>query len=419
LFVYDTVESDKTITMTSLSSVVRLGPIDNNLSTQLLRTAIISFLTENADECDDSNDNNNLKANNNSHIVIRNKYFSADVILEDITDGNEQKQQQQQEDEEFNNNNNKEDGIILVFDALQCNPDRCDTGNSSSNIGGGGGCVTFDSLGSIHQQAIDNNTCGDLLRLCVGVSLVDLSPCDQKEYSRRVLWCLDNGYEYIEANISKEGQLIGHNDRDKDGFARIIEAIQGTVWSSAIMSASKTKKLTDSYADSKSMIQPNNKKEDTEENLYEPPDPSMLLTTQTTIQQQQDDASKSKNVDDVTGSDIPIKDDCCIDGFGLNVFHDEGKGDQSREDMEAEKLLEKMENVLKEATQIRKASKSGVLSDDERRERAGEAALALVNLMGEFGLDDDDDDDDDDDEDDNSEGYSSDDSKAEVVVDSA
>ena len=388
---------------TSLSSVVRLGPIDNNLSTQLLRTAIISFLTENADdECDNSNDN--LKANN-SHIVIQNKYFSADVILEDI---------QQEEEEEFtsNNDNNKEDGIILVFDALQCNPDRCiNTGNSSiTGGGGGGGGATFDSLGSIHQQAIDNNTCGDLLRLCVGVSLVDLSPCDQKEYSRRVLWCLDNGYEYIEANISKEGQLIGHDDRDKDGFARIIEAIQGTVWSSAIMSASKTKKLTDSYADGKSMIdqQQNQQKEDTEENLYVPPDPSMLLNqtlNQKTTVQQQDDAikSKSKNVDDVT--DIPINDDC-IDGFGLNLFRDEGKGEGSREDLEAEKLLEKMESVLKEATQIREASKSGVLSDDERRERAGEAALALVNLMGEFGLDDDDDDD---------EGCSSDDSD---IVDS-
>ena len=104
-------------------------------------------------------------------------------------------------------------------------------------------------------------------------------------------------------------------------------------------------------------------------------------------------------------TDIPINDDC-IDGFGLNVFRDEGKGEGSREDLEAEKLLQKMESVLKEATQIREASKSGVLSDDERRERAGEAALALVNLMGEFGLDDDDDDD---------EGYSSDDSD---VVDS-
>jgi hypothetical protein len=382
----------------SLSSVVRLGPIDNNLSTQLLRTAIISFLTENADDECDSNDI--LKANN-SHIVIQNKYFSADVILEEI---------QQEEEEEFNNINSKEDGIILVFDALQCNPDRCINTGTISIIGGGGcgGCgdsgATFDSLGSVHQQAIDNNTCGDLLRLCVGVSLVDLSPCDQKEYSRRVLWCLDNGYEYIEANISKEGQLIGHDDRDKDGFARIIEAIQGTVWSSAIMSASKTKKLTDSYADGKSMIQQQNEqKEDTEENLYVPPDPSMLLN-QTSIQQQ-DDAikSKSKNVDDVT--DIPINDGC-IDGFGLNVFRDKGKGEGSREDLEAEMLLEKMESVLKEATQIREASKSGVLSDDERRERAGEAALALVNLMGEFGLDDDDYDD---------EGCSSDDSD---VVDS-
>jgi len=325
--------------------------------------------------------------------------------LEDVVACNLQQQQ-------AFNSNDKEDGIILVFDALQCNPDRC---NGSDGI-------TFDSLRSAHQQAIDNNTCGDIIRLCVGVSLVDVSPSEirgkehEKEYSRRIIWCLDNGYEYIEANLSKEGQQKGHGDRDKDGFARIIEAIQGTVWSSATMSTSKTNELKDSYVNGKSMVQQSkynypksdneieNDKEGAEGNSYQPPDSSLLLT-QTTIEQQ-DDSSNGKNVDAV--NDNPIKDSCTDVAFSLEVL-DEYKGvhapgmAQSQEDLEAGKLLEKMESVLKEASRIREASKSGVLSDDERRERAGEAALALVNLMNQCGLDDDDDGD-------ISEGYGSDDS---------
>ena len=61
-----------------------------------------------------------------------------------------------------------------------------------------------------------------------------------------------------------------------------------------------------------------------------------------------------------------------------------------------------MENVLKDALQIRAASKSGTLINKERRERAGDTALALVSLMGRFGLDDNDENDD--------KGYGSDDS---------
>jgi len=399
----------------TVSSIVRIGPIDNKLISRLLRTAIVTFFKDNADEswqstidndieCDKNNDN----LETNSCIIIRNKYFCADVILQDFVTCNQQQQQQ-----DFNSND-KEDGIILVFDSLQCNPDRC---NGSDGI-------TFDSLRSAHQQAIDNNSCGDIIRLCVGVSLVDVSPSEirgkdhEKEYSRRVLWCLDNGYEYIEANLSKEGQQKGHGDRDKDGFARIIEAIQGTVWSSATMSTTKTNELKDSYVNGKSMVQQNkynypksvneieNGKERTEVNLYQPPDSSLLLTR--TIIEQQDGSSysNSKNVDAV--NDNPIKDSCTDVAFNLNVF-DELKGvhtpgmAQSQEDLEGEKMFEKMESVLKEASQIREASKSGVLSDDERRERAGEAALALVNLMDQFGLDDDDDGD-------ISEGYGSDDS---------
>jgi hypothetical protein len=341
------------------SSIVRLGPDNGNLSANLLQNAITSFFRKT-----DSDDNDSTE------FVIRNKYFNANIILKDT------------EDEEESQKNEMEDGIILVFDALRSNPDRSDEGSGT----------TFDSLQSAHQKALSNNECGDLLRLCVGVSLSELSPSEirgkdhEKEYSRRILWCLDNGYEYIEADLSDAGKQKGHDGRDKDGFARIVEAIEGTVWSSASMSTSRSNKLKDSFADTKTKMEkdiaPFAESEETKQNQYEPPNPSLLASpdseTQTMGQIQKENVPG--NTDDNGSSKV---DNSAAAIFGLK----EGVQEMDPEDMDTDKLFFQMESVLKEASQIRKEGKN--LSDEERRERAGSAALALVNLMGQFGLDDD------------------------------
>ena len=367
------------------SSIVRLGPNDNNLSSQLLRNAITSFFQKTNVVVDDDD---NRKSN--SRFVIRNKYFSANIDLKD-TDN------QQEEDIP---KDVMEDGLILVFDAVRSNPDRRD------EDGSGPSGTTFDALQSAHQTALSKNECGDLLRLCVGVSLAELSPSEirgkdhEKEYSRRILWCLDNGYEYIEADLSEAGKEKGHDSRDKDGFARIVEAIEGTVWSSAAMSASKSNTLKDSFADSKAKIQKVSKSnhdsldvgennEEAEEKQYVPPDPSLLLATPSDSQtptteeiQTNDTKNESDNIDDAA-KHLKI-DDSVASIFGLNEGMLQGT---DPEDRNADKLFVQMESLLKEASQIRKASTE--LSDEERRERAGNAALALVDLMGQFGLDED------------------------------
>ena len=64
-----------------------------------------------------------------------------------------------------------------------------------------------------------------------------------------------------------------------------------------------------------------------------------------------------------------------------------------RRDLDDEKVFDEMEAVLREASRVREASKSGQLTDDERRDRAGEAAMRLVNLMNQFGIEDEEEDD--------------------------
>lgn len=309
------------------TSVVRIGPLETRgvSSAKLLLTALFAYLKQEQDD--------------DKLLKMSNKYFTADVLLEEISPSKPE--------------NSKEDGIILVFDALASNPDR------STSSGG----VTFDSLVQTHQQAEENDVCGDLLRLCVGVSLTSLSPAEargenhENEYSRRILWCLDHGYEYIEADLSKEGQSKGHDDRDKDGFARIVEAIQGTVWSSAIMSQSKTTELKDTYKEDTTTLQ-----EEEEENPYQPPDPSKFG------EEAKSDSGLLVEPEKVTSEDMA----------------------KLRQDVDEEKVFDEMETVLREASRIRDQSKNGQLTDDERRERAGDAALRLVNLMSQFGMEEDD-----------------------------
>eukprot|EP00980_Cylindrotheca_fusiformis_P007781 scaffold1663_cov210-Cylindrotheca_fusiformis.AAC.3 len=335
------------MTTKTATSIVRMGPMESigGVScAQLLRTALLSHLNQQEQQQQQDDEGHRL--------TLSNKYFTADVVLKDLEPSSSSTS---------STSSGMEDGMILVFDALASNPDRpSDNSNSNSS--------TFDSLAHVHSQAEQSKTCGDLLRLCVGVSLTTLSPEEirgsknaEKEYSRRILWCLDHGYEYIEVDLSQT--KVGHNERDKEGFARVVEAIQGTVWSSAIMSNSKTTELKDTYQQDTTTVLQKHKEEN---NPYQPPDPSNFAAGEQDGKQQQEEK---------------------------NAIEDMAQ--QLRQQVDEEKVFDEMETVLREATRIRDQSKSGQLTDEERRDRAGDAALRLVNLMSQFGNMDDDEEEDD------------------------
>lgn len=60
--------------------------------------------------------------------------------------------------------------------------------------------------------------------------------------------------------------------------------------------------------------------------------------------------------------------------------------------IEDEVKLESLEFLIKEASRIRESAKQGELSDDERRQQAGDMALKLISMLGDdlFGSDSDD-----------------------------
>lgn len=350
------------------------------MSAKILTEALVSYFHQATSTSIDAPTASIDAETESSRLLLENKYFTASVLLKDISTVL------------MGTTKAKEDGVILVFDALQSNP-------SIAPKAGGCNGATFDSLMATHEQAERNNSCGDLLRLCVGVSLGDYSPEElrgkspEKEYSQRILWCLDHGYEYIEADLSQDGQAKGHDQRDKDGFARIVEAIQGTVWSSALVSAAKSKELRGSYDHGDKHVMEDTttsareeKEGGNNENPYQPPDSSLFQPTSDS--KDTNTTNNNNEMDEKHRDTVAVAAaDSLLDPKLVNAFDMA----QLREDAEAEKIFAKMEGLLKEASQIRAASKNGTMSDTERRERAGEVALGLVESMRQFGMDEDDD----------------------------
>lgn len=304
---------------------------------------------------------------NSNVIQISNRYFTANVAL-------------LSEDEAHptttTDTPHKEDGIVLVW--------YDDLPQDVTHV-----------LNSVHDQ-VEASGGGDLLRLCVGVvastsTRLQRTPKElEDEYSKRVLWCLDRGYEYIHScDLSDEGVERGHGDRDKEGFARLVEAIQGTVWSSAVMATTTQQTLKSSYGETVLAVvetsDENNENDDDRMNQYVPPDPTML---QVTIGKEDIDREKQ-------AQEALMKE---IDEVGHQTISstvEEGSNDEVAHggDLTSERLLNQFEGAIQEASRIRDMSRSGQLSDEERRQRAGDAALMLVNLLDRMGYDDDDDED--------------------------
>jgi hypothetical protein len=314
-------------------SVLRIGP--SGPSATLLKTALLSHFPSLGDV-----------------ILISNKYFCAQLrILDDF-------------DTPCEDHDVKEDGILLVFDGLSSNPDRPLLTTTTTGIS------SFVSLTG-HHDVLSTKNIGDLLQLCIGVSLTELSVQEwrgkkhEEEYSNRILWCLDREYEYVEANLSQEGQKQGHEDRDKEGFSRIVEAIQGTVWSSAVMDKTKHDAMKMEY----------------EQHIGR----DMITTTTVTNSRTHDD-------DDVIVEELQLK----PNSIPLEEYMDEDKGidDDEKERRKQEKLqadkMDSFESLMRQASDLRDASRGGTLPDDMRRERAADLAVALMNQLG---LDDDNDDD--------------------------
>jgi len=292
-------------------------------------------------------------------LSLSNKYFTAAIQLKSCYC--------LEDDKDIPNSNNhmneKEDGIMLIF--------------PSDN-------TSVDTLSSIHEEITSKIDIGDTLRLCISTTspaatATARSTLSSKEiealYSSRVLWCLDHGYEYIEVNVSEHGMTSGFDQREKDGFARVVEAIQGTVWSSAIMKNNKSQsRLSESTSEKKEVVVNHEK--------------------QMNIRQEKEGvASKQDDVHNILTTEATTTPTTSSPKSSHDEIYNAERDKTENEDDERknEAVLGDIEQVMKEANRIRHESKhDNNISDEDRRQRAGEAATMLMGLLDQLGFDDDD-----------------------------
>lgn len=325
----------------SCTSILRIGgPLGSEESISIIQTELYKhFPTPKADD---------------QRLLVRNKYFTASVQLDPFFDDASEKQriQQGQSNSECGDDNGgikddcvlKEDGILLIF--------------PSNN-------THIETLTVTHDKLLQSNALvGDTLRLCIATFVGSTSTYTSKnhqeeEYSKRVLWCLDRGYEYVEVDMSEEGLNNGFDEREKDGFARVVEAIGGTVWSSAIMmKRTGMKAVADAAVGT-----------------------SSELSKTTTIRS----VSSVPVVAEKIGEDHNDDDDVKGHKKNTSVTDDKSTTLSSKE----ESMLENIEHIMEEAKRIRDSSRMGQLSDEDRRQRAGNAAEVLMGLLDQMGLHDD------------------------------
>jgi hypothetical protein len=352
------------------TSVLRIGPSGDKAT--ILKSALLSYFQQASDEPSNPELPNQM--------ALKNKYFTANILLHEL--GHDLPNTNYDDDAALSLY--KEDGVMLVFDALQCNPDIA---NGSS----------FDTLHDVHDP-----TAGDLLRLCVGISLGNCSATELRgtkdpegEYSKRIMWCLDRGYEYAEVDLSADGQAAGHSERDKEGFARLIEAIQGTVWSSAVMKPRKTAAQQVEEAEAAAA----KAKEESKTNGSSTPSEGDKGTTEIAYEPPSVDLLSTLSIPDPTAH-LPTTPPTTPTVENVNdEYLDEPASEQEAQQRASQKTEEQafsqLEGIMKEATRIRDMSlRSEHDNDEDRRKRAADAATLMMGLMDQMGLDDDDGEDD-------------------------
>ena len=256
-------------------------------------------------------DGNNGTVSKGKVLNLQNKYFEADIACLDVKDSS------------FHNW--IEDGIIMVFS------------DESS--------LAFDAIKDLVEQLLSENV-GDTLRLCMSIKSDNKTGVQtnkneyESEYSRRVLWCLDYGFEYVEkCDLSVKGVTLGHDEREKEGFARVIEAVSSTIWSSAKKQPKKTSSsISDVGAD------------------------------------QVDNIARSGAIHNV------------IDGE-FNIV-DVQKSQETKERSQ-EEAMDDLERLMKEARSIREEAKGGNIPDSIRRQRAEDTALKLMELFDSLDFEED------------------------------
>ena len=157
-------------------------------------------------------------------------------------------------------------------------------------------------------------------------SLSPISDNDDQEDASLKFAALMHSFEYCVARVDTDGIKLGHESREKEGFARIIEAVEMTMWGSKVDKVRETKSQPQEEETVAEAVQAVQSDTDKIDSLLPPPPPI-------------EEALNSKNMDD-------------------------------------------LERLMSSVSQIREMSlNNGFANDDDRRKAASDTAAKLMGLL--------------------------------------
>jgi len=205
----------------------------------------------------------------------------------------------------------------------------------------------------------------------------------------------------VEVDISEEGLARGFEERDKDGFARVVEAIGSCMWSSHVMKrrvvasgavggagggvgggivAAPTVATTNPDSESgKTSAKSQSNASDTE---------SKTASSSSSINDSaREKAAMASLLQGINDDNNPLV-------SKEEKSEESASYQQQQQHQKDEMAFHQLEHVLSEAKMIRDASQNNSMSDEERRERAGDTAMKLMGLLDGMGFGDNDSEDD-------------------------
>lgn len=208
-----------------------------------------------------------------------------------------------------------------------------------------------------------------LATIAVDQSSAEASTEHFARMERNALWSIDNGLEHVECSALHP--LAGIESREKQGIARILEALESTMWSSMVKPKSAlTSKAMEISREHTSQISP--KPPLGEKEIDDQPKSEVVPINSGSCDNEE--CSRPSDALEKKTSDAEKSLDSLFRPLDIDSIFGEGDGD-----LDIGKLMQQM-RMTKERAQ------TGNLSDEERRRAAADMAMRLMSMLN-FGED--------------------------------
>lgn len=234
------------------------------------------------------------------------------------------------------------------------------------------------------------------------------TPKEKESHGEAMLgWCLDNGFEHVECVASMP--LEGSVGREKSSVARVLEALQSTMWSNIVRATAAPPSASTAVSSSSSAASSSLEKAAEKEGAYDVLNPhdeaakALLEAEEKEAEGLMKTTTKAGDGDDDDGAFAGESDDAAKALMAAMAASPQeggskkttgaasaaaakGKGKPGPSAAALEDIDKDFGRIFEEVKAVRDAAKSGKMTDEQRREAAAQATMRLMAMFGGMGM---------------------------------